>query len=100
MLSGLIFIPDKISKDSIKREIKEEIGYDLTWNEEYEAKVFEKIIHEDGSSTEYWLIKLETKPNIKISKEHRKFEWFNEESKNNYKWMPEVFQLIQKYYND
>jgi 8-oxo-dGTP pyrophosphatase MutT (NUDIX family) len=99
-IGGHVDDKDKDSKSAIKREIKEEIGYELTWNEEYEAKVFDKIIHKDGSSTEYWLIKLEAKPEIKISREHRKYEWFSEESKNNYKWMPEVFQLIQKYYNN
>lgn len=99
-IGGSVDDKDKDNRSAIKREIKEETGYELTWNEEHEAKVFEKITHEDGSSTEYWIIKLETKPQIKISKEHRRFEWFNEDSKNNYKWMPNVFQLIQKYYNN
>ena len=99
-IGGSIDDKDKDSRAAIKREIKEEIGWELTWNEEHEAKLFDKIIHQDNSITEYWLIKLETKPDIKISREHSKYEWYSIENDKNYKWMPEVFQLIQKYYND
>jgi 8-oxo-dGTP pyrophosphatase MutT (NUDIX family) len=99
LVGGHVDDKDKDNRSAIKREIKEETGYELTWNEEHEAKVFEKITHEDGSSTEYWIIKLETKPEIKISREHRKFIWFSEESKTVYKFIPDVFQIIQKYYN-
>jgi 8-oxo-dGTP pyrophosphatase MutT (NUDIX family) len=98
-VGGHVDDKDKDNRSAIKREIKEETGYELTWNEEYEAKVFEKITHEDGSSTEYWIIKLETKPEIKISREHSKYEWYEIENNKDYKWMPEVFQIIQKYYN-
>ena len=99
-IGGSIDDKDKDSRAAIKREIKEEIGWELTWNEEHEAKLFDKIIHQDNSTTEYWLIKLETKPDIKISREHSKYEWYSIENDKNYKWMPEVFQFIQKYYND
>lgn len=98
-VGGHIDDKDKDSKSAIKREIKEETGYELTWNEEHEAKLFDTLIHQDNSSTEYWLIKLETKPKIKISREHSKYEWYNIENDKYYKWMPDVFQLIQKYYN-
>lgn len=91
---------DKDSRAAIKREVKEETGWELTWNEEYEAKLFDKIIHKDNSITEYWIINLETKPDIKISKEHSKYEWYIIENDKDYKWMPDVFQIIQKYYNN
>lgn len=99
-VGGSIDDKDKDSKAAIKREIKEEIGYELTWNEEHEMKMFDKINHQDNSSTEYWLIKLESEPEIKISREHSKYEWYEIENDKDYKWMPDVYQIIQKYYND
>ena len=63
-------------------------------------KKFDTIKNDDGSISEYFIVKLESKPNIKISREHSKYDWFNIKSKINYKWMPDVFQLIQKYYNN
>ena len=99
-IGGSIDSKDKDSKAAIKREIKEETGYELTWNEEHEMKLFDKINHQDNSSTEYWLIKLESEPEIKISREHSKYEWYEIENDKDYKWMPDVYQIIQKYYND
>ncbi len=99
-VGGSIDDKDKDSKAAIKREIKEEIGYELTWNEEHEMKMFDKINHQDNSSTEYWLVKLEVNPEIKISREHSKYEWYEIENDKDYKWMPDVYQIIQKYYND
>ena len=99
-VGGSIDNKNKDSKAAIKREIKEEIGYELTWNEEHEMKMFDKINHQDNSSTEYWLVKLEVNPEIKISREHSKYEWYEIENDKDYKWMPDVYQIIQKYYND
>lgn len=99
-IGGSIDDKDKDSKAAIKREIKEETGYELTWNEEHEMKMFDKINHQDNSSTEYWIIKLEVEPEIKISREHSKYEWYEIENDKDYKWMPDVYQIIQKYYND
>jgi 8-oxo-dGTP pyrophosphatase MutT (NUDIX family) len=99
-IGGSIDDKDKDSKAAIKREIKEETGYELTWNEEHEMKMFDKINHQDNSSTEYWITKLEVEPEIKISREHSKYEWYEIENDKDYKWMPDVYQIIQKYYND
>lgn len=99
-VGGSIEDKDKDSKSAIKREIKEETGYELTWNEEHEMKLFDKINRKDNSSTEYWVIKLEGNPSIKISKEHSKYEWYEVENNKDYKWVPDVFQIIQKYYNN
>lgn len=99
-VGGSIDSKDKDSKAAIKREIKEETGWELTWNEEHEMKIFDKINHQDNSSTEYWLVKLEVNPEIKISREHSKYEWYEIENDKDYKWMPDVYQIIQKYYND
>ena len=100
LIGGSIDDKDKNSKEAIKREIKEETGYELTWNEEHEAKLFDKIKHQDNSTTEYWIVKLESEPEIKISREHSKYEWYEIENDKDYKWMPDVYQIIQKYYND
>lgn len=99
-VGGSIDDKDKDSKAAVKREIKEETGWELTWNEEHEMKMFDKINHKDNSSTEYWLVKLETEPEIKISREHSKYEWYEVENNKNYNWMPDVYQIIQKYYNN
>lgn len=98
-VGGSIDDKDKDSRAAIKREIKEETGYELTWNEEHEAELFDKITHEDSSITEYWMVKLETNPEIKISREHSKYEWYTPKSDSNYKWMDGIFHLIQKYYD-
>lgn len=99
-VGGSIDNKDKDSKAAVKREIKEETGYELTWNEEHEMKMFDKINHQDNSSTEYWIIKLEVEPEIKISREHSKYEWYEIENDKDYKWMPDVYQIIQKYYSN
>lgn len=97
---GSIDKKDKDSKTAIIRELKEETGIELSWNEENKyLKKFDTIKNDDNSISEYFIVNLESKPNIKISREHSKFEWFNLSNNSNYKWMPDVFQLIQKYYD-
>ena len=88
------------------REIKEETKIELTFNEQHNMKVIDKQGHERedgsiGSDTEYWLIKLETNPDVKISREHSKFEWIDADTFKNktFKFMPDVFHYIQKYFN-
>lgn len=96
---GSVDDKDKNSKTGAIRELNEETGIELTWNEEHDCKKFDSIKNEDGSISEYYITKLETKPDIKISREHAKYEWFDKSNKKQYKWMPDVFQLIQKYYD-
>lgn len=96
---GSVDDKDKNSKAGAVRELNEETGIELTWNEEHDCKKFDSIKNKDGSISEYYITKLETKPDIKISREHAKYEWFDKYNKKQYKWMPDVFQLIQKYYD-
>ena len=106
-VGGSIEEKDKSPKDAIIREVKEETGIELTFNEQYHMKSFDKHEHMGGtndkevvSDTEYWLIKLESKPEIKLSREHQRYKWMSE---NNFKekqgkYMPDVFHEIQNYY--
>ena len=89
------------SKTTAIRELKEETGIELTFNEEHKCKKVDSIIN-DGSISDYWITVLETNPEVKISREHRKFEWYHYDKKDDrlYKWMPNVYELIQKYYQD
>ena len=93
---GSIDQKDKDSKAAAVRELKEETGIELTFNEERKCKKFDTIKNEDGSISDYWITTVEDEPKIKLSKEHSKYEWFNEKNEENHKWMPDVFQIIQK----
>ena len=83
------------SKDAILREIKEETGYKLTWNEEHEMKFLTSKVHQNGSSTDYWLIKLEIDPEINISREHSKYEWIDINNIiEDRKWLPDLYEVL------
>ena len=104
-VGGSVDKKDKDNKSAIIREIKEETGIELTFNEQQKMKVIDKQGHEDNngniiSDTEYWLIQLETTPDIKISKEHSKYEWVdaNEIKERNRKFVSDVFNYLQLYF--
>lgn len=100
LVGGLIDNKDKNSKEAIIREIKEETGIELSFNEKHKMKMLEKCKLDDNSDTEYWVVHLESTPDIKISREHSKYEWIdiNKISSKNYKFIPGLFQIIQKYW--
>lgn len=93
---GSIDQKDKDSKAAAVRELKEETDIELTFNEERKCKKFDSIKNEDDSISDYWIATLEAIPEVKLSREHSKYEWFNEKNKEKHKWMPDVFQIIQK----
>lgn len=104
-VGGSVDKKDKNNKEAIIREIKEETGIELTFNEQQKMKAVDKQGHERedgsiGSDTEYWLIKLESNPDVKISREHSKYEWVGPEEikERNRKFMPDVFHYIQLYF--
>lgn len=83
------------SKDAIIREIKEETGYKLTWNEEHEMKFLTSKVHQNGASTDYWLVKLEIDPEIHISREHSKYEWIDINNiVEDRKWLPDLYEVL------
>ena len=104
-VGGSVDKKDKNNKEAIIREIEEETKIKLTFNEQQKMKAIDKQDHENNGSivsdTEYWLIKLETTPDIKISREHSKYEWIDANTFKNktFKFMPDVFHYIQKYFN-
>lgn len=100
LVGGSIDNKDKNSKEAIIREIKEETGIELSFNEKHKMKMLEKCKLDDNSDTEYWIVHLESTPDIKISREHSKYEWvdINKISSKNYKFIPGLFQIIQKYW--
>lgn len=104
-VGGTVEKKDSSVKEAAIREIKEETGIELTANERTNMKYFDKQEHEGEngetvSDTEYWLVKLGTTPEIKISKEHRRYEWVDEESfkLKQGKYMPDVYHYIEQYY--
>ena len=108
-IGGSIENSDKSAKDALIREIKEETGIELSFNEKNSMKSFSKQEHLGGpnddivvSDTEYFIIELETKPEIKLSKEHSRYKWFDKESikEKQGKCIPDVFHYIQKYYDN
>lgn len=108
-IGGSIENSDKSAKDALIREIKEETGIELSFNEKNSIKSFGKQEHLGGpnddivvSDTEYFIIELETKPEIKLSREHSRYKWFDKESikEKQGKCIPDVFHYIQKYYDE
>ena len=107
-IGGSIENSDKSAKDALIREIKEETGMELSFNEKNSIKSFGKQEHLGGpnddivvSDTEYFIVELETKPEIKLSREHSRYKWFDKESikEKQGKCIPDVFHYIQKYYD-
>ena len=107
-VGGSIDEKDKSPKDALIREIKEETGIELTFNEKHEMEHFGKEQHMGGtndeevvSDTEYFIVKLETKREVKISREHARYRWFDKDSikEKQGKCIPDVFHYIQRYYD-
>ena len=106
-VGGSIDEKDKSPKDALIREIKEETGIELTFNENHAIKQLYKKNHlnNDGevvSDTEYFIVELESKPEVKLSREHSRYKWFDRNSikeKQN-KCVPDVFNIIQRYYEN
>ena len=104
-VGGSVEKKDSSVKEAAIREIEEETGLKLTVNERDNMKYFDKQGHEGDngeivSDTEYWLVRLETTPEIKLSREHRRYEWVDEESfkLKQGKYVSDVYHYIDHYY--
>ena len=95
------------SKKAVIREVKEETGIDLTVNEQTKMKNVDKMHYNKQNSvpegeTEYWLVELESSPEIKLSTEHVSYKWVDDNilMAKGMKLIPGVYEIIQKYYNE
>ena len=99
VIGGAVENKDKTHKDAAIRETFEETGYELSFIEQNNMKHLFDYTYKDGNISHVYLVKLESEINVKISKEHSKYEWidFSEEKIDERKWMPEVFNILQKW---
>ena len=107
-VGGSVDKKDNTNKDAIIREIKEETGIELNNNEIKNMASLEVHQHLGGpnddiivSDTEYWIVLLDKKYDIKISREHQRYKWVNDETfkEKQGKYMSDVYHYIEKYYN-
>lgn len=99
VIGGAVETKDNTHKDAAIRETREETGYELSFMEQNNMKRLFDYTYKDGNISHVYLAKLESDINVKISKEHSKYEWidFSAEKIDDRKWMPEVFSILQKW---
>ena len=99
VVGGSVEETDKTHKDAAIRETREETGYELSLVEQNNMKHLFDYTYKDGNISHVYFAKLESDINVKISREHSKYEWvdFSEEKIDDRKWMPEVFNILQKW---
>lgn len=99
VIGGSVDAKDKTHKDAAIRETREETGYELSFMEQNNMKHLFDYTYKNGNISHVYFAKLESDINVKISREHSKYEWvdFSEEKIDDRKWMPEVFNILQKW---
>ena len=100
VIGGAVDVADKTPKDAAVRETAEETGISLSFNEVNNMKQLFDYKYKDGNVSHVFWTRLETKiDKVKISREHSKYEWidFSAEKIDDRKWMPEVFNILQKW---
>ena len=100
VIGGAVDVADKTLKDAAVRETAEETGISLSFNEVNNMKQLFDYKYKDGNVSHVFWTRLETKiDKVKISREHSKYEWidFSEEKIDDRKWMPELFNILQKW---
>ena len=99
VIGGSVDAKDKTHKDAAIRETREETGYELSFMEQNNMKHLFDYTYKNGNISHVYFVKLESDINVKISREHSKYEWvdFSEEKIDDRKWMPEVFNILQKW---
>ena len=99
VIGGSVDTKDKTHKDAAIRETREETGYELSFMEQNNMKHLFDYTYKNGNISHVYFAKLESDINVKISREHSKYEWvdFSEEKIDDRKWMPEVFNILQKW---
>ena len=99
VIGGSVDAKDKTHKDAAIRETREETGYELSFMEQNNMKHLFDYTYKNGNISHVYFAKLESDINVKISREHSKYEWvdFSEEKIDDRKWMPEMFNILQKW---
>lgn len=99
VIGGSVDAKDKTHKDAAIRETREETGYELSFMEQNNMKHLFDYTYKNGNISHVYFVKLESNINVKISREHSKYEWvdFSEEKIDDRKWTPEVFNILQKW---
>lgn len=99
VIGGSVDAKDKTHKDAAIRETREETEYELSFMEQNNMKHLFDYTYKNGNISHVYFVKLESDINVKISREHSKYEWvdFSEEKIDDRKWMPEVFNILQKW---
>ena len=99
VIGGSVDAKDKTHKDAAIRETREETGYELSFMEQNNMKHLFDYTYKNGNISHVYFVKLESDINVKISREHSKYEWvdFSEEKIDDRKWMPEMFNILQKW---
>ena len=99
VIGGSVDTKDNTHKDAAIRETREETGYELSFMEQNNMKHLFDYTYNNGNISHVYFVKLESDINVKISREHSKYESvdFSEEKIDDRKWMPEVFNILQKW---
>ena len=100
VVGGSIEKTDKDSRSAAIRETREETGIEIPYVVQTKMQHLDTVKHKDGSTSDFWVVRMDEIPDVKLSREHRRYTWFNADVKTVYKWMPDVFQAIQKILDD
>lgn len=88
--------PHELAEESAIREVYEETQID-SYDSIKELKI---IKHEDGSTSNLFLMIIKNIRDIKISREHAQYKWISSIDEIKGKWMPNIKDEIQKILNN
>jgi len=96
---GTVDAKDKNTVETVVRETMEETGIEIDMAQQLKLKPIFTYKFENGNVSDIYYIKLENTPDVKLSKEHSKYEWvrFSDEKIDGRKWVPETFTILQKW---
>lgn len=96
---GNVDVKDKNTVDTVVRETMEETGIEIDMAQQLKLKPIFTYKFENGNVSDIYYIKLENTPDVKLSREHSKYEWvrFSDEKIDGRKWVPETFTILQKW---
>ena len=95
---GNVDAKDKNTVETVVRETMEETGIEIDMAQQLKLKPIFTHKFENGNVSDIYYIKLENTPDVKLSKEHSKYEWIDNDSlsKKTYKFIPGILEIIKK----